>query len=82
MPSSATKPTEAGTERYSPDSQSANTPPIRANGILAKTRTAWRTEPKVANSSAKISPSASGTTAASRAAARCWFSNWPPHAVR
>ena len=54
------------------------TPPIIANGMLANTSTACRTEPKVANSSRKISPSAIGTTSGRRAAARCWFSNWPP----
>jgi hypothetical protein len=50
--------------------------------MLLSTSSAWRTEPKVANSSRKISASASGTTSIRRAAARCWFSNWPPQAMR
>ena len=78
MPMSAIKPTEAGTDRYSPDTASATTPPIRASGMLANTKMAWRRLPSVANSTPTISASATGTTSARRAAARCWFSNWPP----
>ena len=73
-----TRPTPAPTG-IRPEIHSANTPPIRANGMLVSTSTAWRTEPKVANSSRKISPSATGTTMPRRFAARCWFSNCPPH---
>ncbi len=62
MPSSAMNPTDAGTDRYSPDSQSARTPPISANGMLARISTDWRTDRSVANSTRKISPSAIGTT--------------------
>ena len=76
------KPTDAGTDRYSPEASSANTPPTIANGTLASTSTAWRTEPKVENSNRKISSSATGMTTARRAAARCWFSNWPLHSIR
>src|SRR5690606_23578411 len=46
MPSSAMKPTEAGTDRYSPESNRAKTPPISAKGTLATTSTDWRTEPR------------------------------------
>ena len=49
MPSSAMKPTEAGTLRYWPEAHSATMPPTIANGILANTSAACRTEPKVAN---------------------------------
>jgi len=78
MPIKAMKPTEAGTEMNWPLAHSAMTPPIVANGTLQKTSAAWRTEPKVRYSRRKIVPSAIGTTIASRAAARYWFSNWPP----
>ena len=82
MPSSAMKPTEAGTDRYCPDSHSAATPPTMANGTLPRMSAACRTEPKVMNSTKKISPRATGTTMPRRAAARCWFSNCPPHSTR
>ena len=82
MPSSAMKPTAAGTDKYSPDSHSAITPPTSANGMLARISSAGRTAPKVLNRVRKIAPSAIGTTSASRAAARCWFSNWPPQTRR
>ena len=82
MPSSAMKPTEAGTDRYSPAALSAAMPPTSANGMLAMTSSACLGERKVSTSSTKMAPSASGTTSASRAAARCWFSNWPPQTMR
>ena len=47
MPISAMKPTEAGTDRNSPDAHSAMMPPMVANGTLQNTRIACRTEPKV-----------------------------------
>jgi len=75
-------PTDAGTERYSPVTHSATMPPTRAKGMLLRISNAWRTEPKVENSRTKIRPSATGTTMDSRAAARCWFSNWPPQLMR
>ena len=46
--------------------------------ILDNTNTAWRTEPNVENNNRKISPNETGTTSDKVAAARCWFSNWPP----
>jgi dihydrolipoamide dehydrogenase len=79
MPSSAMKPTEAGTDRYSPVMARPTMPPISAKGMLDSTSAPDCTEPKVENSTRKISPSATGTTSARRAAARCWFSNSPPH---
>ena len=33
-------------------------PPTKANGMLLRMSSAWRTEPKVENSSTKISPKA------------------------
>ncbi len=45
---------------------------------MEKTRSACRRLSKVRWSSRKITPSAIGTTTASVAADRCWFSNWPP----
>ena len=71
-------PTEAGTDRYSPVRTSAKTPPMRAKGMLTRTISAWRIEPNVVKSRTKMSPIATGTTTDRRAAARCWFSNWPP----
>ena len=71
MPSSAMNPTEAGTDRYCPDSHRAMMPPTSANGMLHRISTDWRAEPKVVNSTTKISPSATGTTSPSLAAARC-----------
>ena len=71
MPSNAIKPTEAGTDKYSPEIQSANTPPIIANGMLERISTAWRIESNVVNSSKKIKPKAMGTTIANLCAARC-----------
>ncbi len=76
------KPTEAGTDRYSPVDTRANTPPIKAKGMFTSTNKACRTEPNVVNSSTKIRPIAMGTTIDSRAAARCWFSNCPPQLNR
>ena len=40
-------PTEAGTLRYSPVSQSATTPPISANGRFSSTMAVSAREPKV-----------------------------------
>ena len=57
-------------------------PPTSAKGTLLSTSSAWRTEPKVENSTRKMTPSDSGMTKVRRAAARCWFSNWPPQAMR
>ena len=71
MPSRAMNPTEAGTERYSPDTQSETRPPTMAKGILARISSDARSERSVANSTRKISPSAIGITVISRAEARC-----------
>src|SRR2546427_233247 len=59
MPSSAMKPTEAGTDRYSPAALSAAMPPTSANGMLAMTSSACLGERKVSTSSTKMAPSAS-----------------------
>ncbi len=56
MPSSAMKPTEAGTDRYSRAIHSASTPPTSANGTLASTSSACRTLPKVLNRTRKMRP--------------------------
>ena len=60
MPRSAMNPTEAGTDRYSPEAQSARMPPISANGTLARISSDWRTDRSVANSTRKINPRAIG----------------------
>ena len=75
IPSRAIKPTEAGTERYSPDRANANTPPTNANGRFKKIIPAWMTDPKLSVRMMKIMIIDSGITSPSRAAARCWFSN-------
>ena len=80
MPMSAMKPTEAGTDRYSPEMASDTTPPMSASGMFTNTKIACGRLPSVANSTPTISASATGTTIERRAAARCWFSNWPPQA--
>jgi hypothetical protein len=68
MPNKAMKPTDAGTDKYSPVTQRATIPPTIANGILLKINNDCRTERKVENKSKKISPKATGTTTAKRAA--------------
>ena len=82
MPSRAIKPTDAGTERYSPEAQRVRIPPTSANGTLARMRADWRIDLSVANSTRNIRPSAIGTTTESLAAARLWFSNSPPQTSR
>ena len=62
MPSRAMNPTEAGTDRYSPEMSRPKMPPIMANGMLESPSNAWRTEPKVEKSRKKISARATGTT--------------------
>ena len=47
MPSSAMNPTEAGTDRYSPDSASAIIPPTAAKGMLTRISAAARSERSV-----------------------------------
>ena len=72
-------PTEA--ERFSvmPRIHSAAMPPTAANGTFTRINSAHRTRPNVTISSRKMIASESGTTSASRAVARAWFSNCPPH---
>ena len=82
MPNRAIKPTDAGTERYSPESHSEIIPPIMANGTFVRMSNDCRIERSVANRTRKMSPSAIGTTTLSRAAARFWFSNSPPQTNR
>jgi outer membrane protein, heavy metal efflux system len=66
MPSKAMKPTDAGTDRYSPVSHRATMPPTIANGTLERTSNAWRTEPNVVNRMTKINPSDSVVQGAKR----------------
>src|SRR5690606_4270996 len=80
MPSSAMKPTDAGTDTYSPAIARPNTPPTSASGMFESTRSVWRNEPKVEKSRNAINASATGITIDRRRAARCWFSNCPPQA--
>ena len=81
-PDSAMKPTAAEIENGMSRSQSTSTPPVIASGTPLNTSKASRTLPNVANSSAKISSSANGTTTCSRWRADSNCSNWPPHAVQ
>jgi hypothetical protein len=76
------KPTEADRFRFSPRIQSAAMPPTRAKGTFRITSSAWRTRPKVRNSSRKMIASDAGITSVSRRVARCWFSNCPPHSTK
>ena len=70
-PNSAMKPTDAATLRFCPEMNSPITPPINANGMLSTMSVALRSEPKLENSSRKISSTTSGTTIDNRAMARC-----------
>ena len=72
------KPTAALTDSGMRAAASAKTPPLIANGATSSTATALRAEPSAMYSSANTTRNEIGTITASRASARCWFSNSPP----
>ncbi|GDX38851.1 hypothetical protein LBMAG20_10660 [Methylocystaceae bacterium] len=65
------KPTDAGTDKNSPDNHKPKIPPIAAKGTLQNTSVACSAELKVKYSNKKIRASAIGTTIANRADALC-----------
>ncbi len=73
------KPTAALTDRGTPATSSAKAPPVRANGTVSRMARALRPEFIAAYRRPRTASTASGTTILSRASARCWFSNSPPH---
>ena len=81
-PNTAMKPIADGTDTYCPVMNRPTMPPMTAKGTLAMMMVAWRSELKAVYSSRKIKPMVSGTISASRASARCWFSNAPPHSTQ
>src|SRR5882672_4550555 len=76
-PNSAMKPIAADTERGMPVISRAKIPPISANGMLSRMRSALRIAPNASKSNMKMSSTDTGTMMASRAIARSWFSNSP-----
>ena len=81
MPSRAMKPTEAGTDRYSPVNHSPMMPPTSAKGTLLSTSRAWRTGAKGGEQDHEDEAQRQRHHQC-QAAARCWFSNCPPQAMR
>ena len=79
IPATAIKPTAADTERFSPASQSAASPPMMVKGSMPITRHASRIDLKAQNSNEKITRTVRGMMTIRRFAARWEFSNWPPH---
>ena len=77
-PHTAMKPTDAGTDRYSPVMNSPITPPTEANGKAVKMSAASLTEPNSMNNRKKMAAKVIGTITASVAMARSMFSNCPP----
>src|SRR5439155_1646712 len=77
-PMSAMKPMHAETLRLSRATSRPTTPPTSANGMVARMRSAHRSEPKVWNRMARMSAIDTGMMMARRAMARRWFSNSPP----
>ena len=77
-PLSAMKPTAAEIDSGIPRNHSASTPPVSAKGMPENTSSPSRALPNIANSKAKTSPSATGTTTRRRSLADCRFSNCPP----
>ena len=74
-------PIAADTLRWMPVTYSARIPPMSANGTLMRISAACFNAPNALKSKRKIRNTLSGTMTLSRAMARCWFSNSPPHAV-
>ena len=81
-PESAMKPMPALMESGMPRSSSAAMPPVSASGTPLKTSAASASEPRLMNSSTKISSSAIGTTMVSRLVAETSCSNCPPQAIQ
>ncbi len=71
------KPIAADTDSGIPVISSAKMPPIMANGMLSMISSALLNDWNASNSRMKISNTDNGTTTASRAIARSWFSNSP-----
>ena len=71
------KPIAADTESVKPNRYREMSPPIAASGTLTRISAVIFSELKALKSSMKISKIDSGTTTASRAMARSWFSNSP-----
>ncbi|MCY1229487.1 hypothetical protein D9M72_418510 [compost metagenome] len=80
-PNSAIKPIAADTDSGMPVRNSANTPPISANGMFEMISVALLNDLNALNSSRKITSTDSGTTIDSRAMARSWFSNSPDQLI-
>ncbi len=80
-PNSAMKPTADDTFSVMPRRCSAISPPSVASGTAERISAGCRRFLNSANSSTNISASTIGKITASRACARCWFSNWPPQAI-
>jgi hypothetical protein len=81
-PDSAMKPTAAEMDKGMSRNHSANTPPVRANGIPEKMIAASRTDLSAKNNSIAITTRVSGTTTASRreADSSCW--KVPPYSIQ
>ena len=81
-PLRAMKPTPALIDSGMSRSASAATPPVSASGTPLNTSVASPTEPRLRQSSTKISSRATGTTIASRCEAATSCSNWPPQPIQ
>src|SRR5690606_12933958 len=81
-PNTAMNPIAEGTDRYWPVMNNPTSPPIVANGTLARIRAAYLIELNAVYSSTKMKKIVTGTITASRANARCWFSKAPPHSIQ
>ena len=79
MPHSAIKPTDAGTDKYSPVTASARMPPMEAKGSTVMISVAERSERNSRNSKKKIAATVTGTITIRCPSARCMFWNCPPH---
>jgi hypothetical protein len=76
------KPTDAGTDRYSPEKKRASTPPMDANGKTVMIRAAKRTELKRTKRRKKIAAIVIGTMIIRWCRARCMLWNCPPHSIK
>ena len=79
IPHSAIKPTEAGTDKYSPVIAKPNTPPIEANGKTKIISEASLSELNIMNNKKKMAAIVNGMMIISVPIARSMFSNCPPH---
>ena len=81
IPANVIKPTEAGTDKYSPVRASPKIPPILANGNTVIINVAKRTELNKRNKRKNIPAMVNGIIIDKCPNARVIFSNCPPYSI-